>query len=441
MLVYNVRSAPAASFLNLPKFHLHAQSGGYSLMFRLSLLLFPLAFVAMAAKPTDYSTDMVMIEGGQVRQTLRLSVSGQKSRLEGMTAGQFGRMATIARKDKGVTWTLFLDQRQYTEAPLTAGSQSGKPDLSNLDLSNLKKENLGRETVLGYPCTKVRVTMGKLPNGQPLLATAWVAESLDLPLRTEAMGITQENRNLKIGPQPASLFEIPAGFVKTNAPGMPAGGPGMAAAGAAAGRVADNARGTLTGQAAGARQAVERVAGRYGGKNVPAAVQTAVSGGPAWRLNTNYPGGDYRSIDMATADPTACKAACDKDAPCKAWTLVKPGEPGGMGYCWLKDTIPPATSEDCCISSLKGAAGGSGGSQASKYQLEMNVNRNGADFHDFAPARASADVCAEACAKDSRCRTWTWVKGELEPPVGHCWLKHSAPEPTPDDCCVSGVKR
>lgn len=53
--------------------------------------------------------------------------------------------------------------------------------------------------------------------------TVWVADSLDLPIRVETMGLVQENRDLKGGPQPAALFEIPAGFVKTSAPGMPAG--------------------------------------------------------------------------------------------------------------------------------------------------------------------------------------------------------------------------
>lgn len=180
--------------------------------------------------------------------------------------------------------------------------------------------------------------MGNLPSGQPLVATAWVADSLELPLRLETMGITQENRNLQVGPQPASLFEIPAGFPKTNAPGMP----------------------------------------------------------------------------------------------------------GGMGYCYLKNVVPPAVAEDCCISGLKGATGAAGGQsvpQTSKYPLEMNVNRIGEDYHDFLPTRASADLCAETCAKESRCKAWTWVKNDLEPPAGHCWLKSAVPEPGQDGCCVSGVKR
>jgi hypothetical protein len=157
--------------------------------YRLLLLLFPLAIAASAAKPTDYSTDMVMLEGGQVMQTMKLYVSGQKSRVEGMTAGQLGRMVAITRQDRGVSWVLFLDNRQYTETPLT-GKQPGKVDLANFDQIATNKEILGREMVLGYSCTKMRVTVGNLPNGRPLIATAWVADSLQLPLRLETMGIT-----------------------------------------------------------------------------------------------------------------------------------------------------------------------------------------------------------------------------------------------------------
>lgn len=193
-------------------------------------LLFPLAvafvvgpMLALAAPPTGYSTDMVVVSGGQVLQTMRLYVSGQKSRVEGMTAGPLGPVVTISRKDKGIVWTLYLDKKQYTEKVAAASSAPGRPELGNLDLGNLEKENLGKENVLGYACTKMRVTLGAMPNGRAMTSTVWVADALDLPIRLEMMGIVQENRNLKVGPQPAPLFEIPAGFAKTAAPGMPAG--------------------------------------------------------------------------------------------------------------------------------------------------------------------------------------------------------------------------
>jgi hypothetical protein len=113
-----------------------------------------------------------------------------------------------------------------------------------------------------------------------------------------------------------------------------------------------------------------------------------------------------------------------------------------MGYCWLKDSVPPEIREDCCISGLKGAGGAVAGGQitGSKYKMETNTNRYGEDFRDFLPSTADPVVCAEACEKDSRCRAWTWVKAELEGPNGHCWLKNRIPPAGQDDCCVSGVR-
>ena len=90
---------------------------------RTLLLLVSLAVALLAATPTDYSTDMVMLQGNQVMQTLKLNASGQKSRVEGFTAGPLGRIVTIARKDRGVTWTLYLDTNQYTETSLAASSK------------------------------------------------------------------------------------------------------------------------------------------------------------------------------------------------------------------------------------------------------------------------------------------------------------------------------
>jgi hypothetical protein len=188
-------------------------------MMNIALVLAFIAALLPAAKPTDYSTDMVMLTDGQVGQTLKLYVSGQKSRVEGMTAGPLGSVIAIHRRDKGLTLALYPKSMEYTEKPVSASQSSGKPDLSSLDLGAMKKENLGKETVLGYACTKMRVTFGNMPNGRPLTGTIWVADSLELPIRLDFMGIVQENRNLKIGPQPAALFEIPAGYRKTQSPG------------------------------------------------------------------------------------------------------------------------------------------------------------------------------------------------------------------------------
>jgi hypothetical protein len=414
-------------------------------MYTRSMALFILGTAAFpAGRPIDYSTDMVMIESGRVMQTLRLNVSGQKSRVEGFTAGPLGRIVTIARKDRGVVWTLYLDRGQYSEQALSTGSQAGKMDLATFDVTTIKGQTLGSEVVLGHYCTKTRITTGPMPNGRPLVATVWVAEDLRLPLRLETMGITQENRNLVIARQAAALFEIPAGFTP-----MPS--PGRTAASAVRSTAASTSREAAMAASGSAGDAVRalayRAGGRFGQAGDLVTTRLAESGESqrrssligGWRMNTNLPGGDYRTVDMRGSDPSACKALCDREQQCRAWTLVKPDQDGGRSYCWLKDSVPAATREECCISGIKSESGET--TTSSRYRFEQNVNRYGDDYRDFLPTQPDATQCAAACSKESRCRSWTWVKESLEGPTGHCWLKRATPPPTPDDCCVSGLKQ
>ena len=40
--------------------------------------------------------------------------------------------------------------------------------------------------------------------------------------------------------------------------------------------------------------------------------------------NTNRAGKDYKNFDLKSPNPEFCKAACEKDPKCKAYTYVKP---------------------------------------------------------------------------------------------------------------------
>jgi PAN domain/Trypsin len=67
----------------------------------------------------------------------------------------------------------------------------------------------------------------------------------------------------------------------------------------------------------------------------------------------NRGGNDYRNFEIAGATPQpemACRAACQKEGQCKAWTLVKPGVQGPNGRCWLKTAVPVASVNNCCTS-------------------------------------------------------------------------------------------
>ncbi len=64
-------------------------------------------------------------------------------------------------------------------------------------------------------------------------------------------------------------------------------------------------------------------------------------------------GGDYRNFDTAPdAEGAACKAACDADNRCRAWTYRRAGYGITVPHCYLKDKIKPPRRQPCCISGV-----------------------------------------------------------------------------------------
>jgi hypothetical protein len=64
-------------------------------------------------------------------------------------------------------------------------------------------------------------------------------------------------------------------------------------------------------------------------------------------------GGDYRSFETA-ADPAGapCKAACEGEHRCRAWTYVRPGYLGASARCDLKSRLTRPRHKPCCISGV-----------------------------------------------------------------------------------------
>ncbi|WP_022722033.1 PAN domain-containing protein [Rhodopseudomonas sp. B29] len=53
-------------------------------------------------------------------------------------------------------------------------------------------------------------------------------------------------------------------------------------------------------------------------------------------------GGDYRNFEMKAGEgDEACKAACEGDDKCRAWTYARPGYVGRAPRCFLKKEIKP----------------------------------------------------------------------------------------------------
>jgi hypothetical protein len=62
----------------------------------------------------------------------------------------------------------------------------------------------------------------------------------------------------------------------------------------------------------------------------------------AIEMSIDRPGGDYKNFTLPSSpDGEACKAACEGDDKCRAWTYVRPGYAGSTARCFLKDQIKP----------------------------------------------------------------------------------------------------
>lgn len=97
------------------------------------------------------------------------------------------------------------------------------------------------------------------------------------------------------------------------------------------------------------------------------------TGGGNMEFDIDRPGQDFQNFDLSSADPAMCEYACNQNPNCQAWTYVKPNTTQGPNpRCWLKTGIPGAVSATCCVSGVKGKAGGnSGGSKCPPGKIEI----------------------------------------------------------------------
>lgn len=146
-------------------------------------------------------------------------------------------------------------------------------------------------------------------------------------------------------------------------------------------------------------------------------------------------GGDYANFDVPGSDPGVCAADCAKDAQCLAYTYVRPYN-GASAHCWLKNSIPPATPSNCCVSGIRAQPPQPGHG----LTLETGIDRRGSDYTNFDVA-ADPNICRNDCASDGRCMAYTWVRPGVQGPSARCWLKSAIPPPTQADCCVSGARQ
>lgn len=153
-----------------------------------------------------YSATRVMKAGGH-EISGPLHYDSGKERFEMSMEGS--QQIMIRREDKDLLYVIMPQMGMGMEMSLGGGKAMPSAD----DYAALEPEEIGRETLNGEDVTKYRVTAKDA--GQSHTVFVWATDD-GIPLRVEGESgegrFEMELTDLQRGPQPAELFEVPAGI-------------------------------------------------------------------------------------------------------------------------------------------------------------------------------------------------------------------------------------
>jgi len=163
----------------------------------------------------EFSATVVSTGGGQTVATKMYFKAG-KLRTEVQAApGTY----TIARPDLEKVWMVMTANRSYMEMPFKKDQESGIP--AEKMRGEVSRKTVGTETIDGHPTTKYEVTVKTGDKTSSLYH--WWATDINFPVKTAAVdgSMSVTYKDIKIGGQADSLFELPAGYTKMSLPGLP----------------------------------------------------------------------------------------------------------------------------------------------------------------------------------------------------------------------------
>ena len=178
-----------------------------------------IAGCAAAAQPpnVEYSADSYM-ETAEFIQSGTVHYAPGKERREYIENGE--KMIMIIRHDKKRAWMLMPAEKMYMDMQIS-GSRKG--DLSGYQIDQTR---VGEETVNGVRTTKSKIIMTGL-KGEKFGGFFWTTKD-NIVMKMDAISVDKgskdriksELKNLKIGAQDPSLFEIPSDYSAAGMPGM-----------------------------------------------------------------------------------------------------------------------------------------------------------------------------------------------------------------------------
>ena len=211
----------------------------------LTALLLPLALglhpgAALAQDDVEFSATMVQKAPQQDRtMETRIYVGDNVMRSEMQQDGK--ERVTIVDTQRRAAYLLNPAKQEYLEMQAgpqgqqggpAAGAAMDRPPLPDepgspcrQDNPNFQCERLGTETVNGREAVKWRFTATQ--GERTMTSTVWIDQELRMPIRQELPGgVVSELKNIQVGEQPDSLFQVPEGYTRIEMPARQGQGQG-----------------------------------------------------------------------------------------------------------------------------------------------------------------------------------------------------------------------
>lgn len=163
-----------------------------------------------------YQAD-ITIQAGRISFSGKIHYAIDRERREiGFARSKRTRKPMIIRRDKQVIWVLNPGSETFFATPMPKLGGTAGPGFAGRKL--VEQTKLGSEVLDNIATTKYRLVFAK-QNDVQISGTAWItADNILMRLhgisavKDETAPIIFSLSNLKIGPQDAKLFDVPAGF-------------------------------------------------------------------------------------------------------------------------------------------------------------------------------------------------------------------------------------
>lgn len=185
----------------------------HSRQFAVILFLFAALPGFAVVKPADqFSADQVMSMQGQ-QMTGRIFVDAGNMRTEMQMQGMPQPAVSIVNGERKVLW-IIMPGNMYMEKLLSQDEDVTRSAWTNPEIL----EHRGSETIDGTPCEKFQIK-----SDEELYLFVTAKDGLPVRMISADGRLRIEWKNAKKGPQPASLFQLPAGLKKFALPALPGG--------------------------------------------------------------------------------------------------------------------------------------------------------------------------------------------------------------------------